>query len=182
MDTTVCPWCQSEIVWDEELGPEEECPHCLNELKGYRTLNVSLNDDEEEIEQEHATEDAEARFEYEEEDWGQGRSRGLTRLPVIHGEETDLLAYEAAVGKILETQEQMPECPHCREYMLLTGQQTIQPEGFEATVSGAVKQSLLTAPFKMNVYICPSCFHSSSFLADESKVQLVRNVQSAVRS
>lgn len=38
----VCPWCQSEIVWDEEFGPEKTCPHCYNELTDYRTLAVPL--------------------------------------------------------------------------------------------------------------------------------------------
>lgn len=43
----ICPWCQMEIVWDEETGPEEECPYCLNELKDYRTVTVHLDDEEE---------------------------------------------------------------------------------------------------------------------------------------
>jgi hypothetical protein len=38
----VCTWCQSEIAWDEELGPETTCPHCYNELSEYRTLAVPL--------------------------------------------------------------------------------------------------------------------------------------------
>src|SRR5690606_22662013 len=38
--TQVCPWCQTEIVWDEQLGPETNCPHCYNELTEYRTVNV----------------------------------------------------------------------------------------------------------------------------------------------
>ena len=46
MEPTVCPWCHTEIVWDEELGPEEECPYCHNELKGYRTLNINIGDEE----------------------------------------------------------------------------------------------------------------------------------------
>lgn len=46
METTICPWCHTEIVWDEELGPEEECPYCHNELKGYRTLNINIGDEE----------------------------------------------------------------------------------------------------------------------------------------
>lgn len=36
----VCPWCQTEIVWDEDLGPETTCPHCYNELTEYRTVHV----------------------------------------------------------------------------------------------------------------------------------------------
>lgn len=72
MEPTVCPWCQSEIVWDEELGPEEHCPHCANELKGYRTLNIDLNDDEEYTE--HSDEEAYEASEEEEQElhsmWG----------------------------------------------------------------------------------------------------------------
>lgn len=40
----VCPWCQMEIVWDPVIGPEEECPHCLNELKDYRTLTLDVDE------------------------------------------------------------------------------------------------------------------------------------------
>ena len=36
----ICPWCQTEIVWDDEIGPESVCPHCLNELTEYRTVHV----------------------------------------------------------------------------------------------------------------------------------------------
>lgn len=46
---TVCPWCQTEIVWDEEVGPEETCPHCFNELNDYRSLHVRLDGDELEL-------------------------------------------------------------------------------------------------------------------------------------
>jgi hypothetical protein len=34
-----------EIIWDEELGPEEECPYCHNDLKGYSDIT---DDDEDE--------------------------------------------------------------------------------------------------------------------------------------
>lgn len=47
--TQICPWCQMEIVWDAETGPEEECPHCFNELEDYRTLTLELDNDEEAI-------------------------------------------------------------------------------------------------------------------------------------
>ena len=48
----MCPWCATEIIWDEELGPEPNCPHCENELGGYRTL--SLGDNEEPVVQKPA--------------------------------------------------------------------------------------------------------------------------------
>ncbi len=50
-ESTVCPWCQTEIVWDEELGPEKHCPHCDNELEGYRTISLNLDDEEGELEE-----------------------------------------------------------------------------------------------------------------------------------
>ncbi|WP_025682949.1 hypothetical protein [Paenibacillus maysiensis] len=46
MEMTICPWCNMEIIWDEELGPEEECPYCHNDLKGYS----DITDDEDETE------------------------------------------------------------------------------------------------------------------------------------
>ncbi len=47
----ICPWCQTEIVWDPEFGREEYCPHCDNELKGYRTLGIDLDMDDEEADE-----------------------------------------------------------------------------------------------------------------------------------
>src|SRR4051812_7357694 len=44
--TAICPWCQTEIVWDEELGPEEQCPHCLNELGDYRSVALYEEEDD----------------------------------------------------------------------------------------------------------------------------------------
>ena len=40
--------------WDEELGPEQHCPHCGNELSGYRTLKLGVDDEDEadEVEEE----------------------------------------------------------------------------------------------------------------------------------
>lgn len=42
MSEQICPWCQSEIVWDEEIGPEPNCPHCFNELGEYRSIGIPL--------------------------------------------------------------------------------------------------------------------------------------------
>lgn len=52
MEHEICPWCQTEITWDEEIGPETICPHCANELGNYRTLNVDLAADEDELDDE----------------------------------------------------------------------------------------------------------------------------------
>ncbi|WP_138494108.1 hypothetical protein [Paenibacillus pinistramenti] len=197
METTICPWCQTEIVWDEEIGPEEECPHCQNELKGYRTLSVTLGEDEEELDEEfeeehrhqhqhqHHSESDSEESSWEEEDEEAGyrtQSQGLTRLPSLPGGETDLLAYESAIGRILEVQDQMPECPHCREYMIHSGQNQVEPDVYSSIIPAGMKHSLLEAPFRMNVYVCPSCFHISTFLADEDRVRFASQVQKAAEN
>ncbi|WP_223067846.1 hypothetical protein [Paenibacillus caui] len=175
MENTVCPWCQTEIVWDEEIGPEEECPHCHNELKGYRTLNIALGEDEEDLDHDPSYEG-----DTTDDSWEQDRQHGLTRLPSIPGEEHDLLAYESSTGKVLENQEQMPECPHCREYMLFTGQSVLPGDAYTANITRPLKSPLLQAPFTMSVYVCPACFHVSSFLTEKDQLRFVKNVQTAI--
>jgi hypothetical protein len=39
----ICPWCQTEIVWEEDEEEPAECPNCFNELGDYRTLMVDLD-------------------------------------------------------------------------------------------------------------------------------------------
>lgn len=46
MSNEICPWCQTDIIWDEEIGPESVCPHCENELKDYRSLTLDLTEPE----------------------------------------------------------------------------------------------------------------------------------------
>lgn len=41
----LCPWCDTEIVWDEEFGPEETCPHCHNELSDYKSVTLELEEE-----------------------------------------------------------------------------------------------------------------------------------------
>lgn len=45
----ICPWCQTEIVWDPEFGKEDYCPHCANELKDYRTMSIDLEVEDDEM-------------------------------------------------------------------------------------------------------------------------------------
>lgn len=175
MENTICPWCQTEIVWDEEIGPEEECPHCNNELKGYRSLSISLGSDEEEMDEEiveeHEAEDSDSLWDDEESNVTIGG-----KYSGFGGEETDLLAYEAGLGKVLEVQEEAPECPQCREYMILTGQQVIHGEQF-ASANGPHSQApLLEAPVTMNVFVCSSCFYVSHYLGKEDRLRLIKGI------
>ncbi|MNH79333.1 hypothetical protein D3C87_492800 [compost metagenome] len=172
METTVCPWCLTEIVWDEEIGPEEECPHCHNELKGYRTLQVNLGD-EEEYEEEADTDVEESQDTLGFWDADEEESSGVVRrVNSFATAGADLLEYESAVERILDMQDEVPECPHCREYMLLAGQEQVNAN------SGMQQQNapLLKAPYTLNVYVCSSCFSVSRVLSEADRHQFIRSI------
>ncbi|WP_410769880.1 hypothetical protein [Fontibacillus sp. BL9] len=171
MDTTICPWCQTEIVWDEELGPEEECPYCHNELKGYRTLNIALGSDEEIEEDDEPEEDGLGIWEEDDEN----HLNAIRRLEAFGAAGGDLLAYESGVEKILDHQEEVPECPHCREYMMFAGTRSLGPDYIPAVPEG-LKEPLLKQAAKLNVYVCTACFHVGSFLSEEDRNALIRTV------
>ncbi|MBW7474458.1 hypothetical protein K0T92_06845 [Paenibacillus oenotherae] len=166
----ICPWCQTEIVWDEEIGPERHCPHCENELSGYRTLQLGLEDEEELGEP--------AGHNQEQEDWRGGSLDGL------NPEEDDLsefiqysrehLAFEETVEQIIDEQVEAPECPSCREYMLEAGKQTVTSSSFEPVVPAALSAPILPAPFQVVWYVCPSCFRTENKLATPDQERLVQ--------
>ncbi|WP_187386112.1 hypothetical protein [Paenibacillus tuaregi] len=169
METTVCPWCQTEIVWDEEIGPEEECPHCQNELKGYRTLQINLGEDEEQEQDEDLEDSRDPLGFWDEQDGGDLGT--VRRIHSFAEAGADLLEYESAVERILDSQDEVPECPHCREYMVLAGQEQV-----DGTQSAAQKGTLLQMPYTLNVYVCSSCFSVSRFLAEEDRLQFIRTI------
>ncbi|WP_422657984.1 hypothetical protein ACK8P5_19885 [Paenibacillus sp. EC2-1] len=180
MEPTICPWCQTEIVWDEEIGPEENCPHCENELKGYRTLSVALDDADDEMEPQEELEDS---FEdYDDEGilnkpfWGaeEGTVPAIRTIDK-YGEAHDLMAYEEAVEQVLDHQDETPECFHCREYMMLAGTQRVNEEGFHPAVL-PITGALLKPPFDMNVYICSGCFQVQYSLAEDDRLRLIEGL------
>lgn len=187
--TQICPWCDTEIVWDEELGPEEFCPHCGNELKGYRTISIGLNagdtdgggEDQEEDEEDLLAdvwkpEQAEQNWELdaydeEEEEAGHGQAK-LAALKGFNAANTSLIAFDHAVERMLDEQEEVPECPSCREYMLETGRQTVEA-GYVATVHKPSSEELLPAPLHIVWYVCPACFHVLNRLAAHDRDRFV---------
>ncbi|MNW39409.1 hypothetical protein D3C74_164990 [compost metagenome] len=190
MDTTICPWCQTEIVWDEELGPEEECPHCHNELKGYRTLNINIGASEDELEDDDDySPDHDDHHNHEHHDhehdhdilhglWGEdegGHLGAIKRVEAFTEAGGDLLAYESGVEEILDGQEEVPECPHCREYMLYAGTQSVG-EDFAPVVPEGLSKALLKTNAKFNVYVCSACFSVSRFLSEDDRISLIRNI------
>ncbi|OKP71894.1 hypothetical protein A3842_23075 [Paenibacillus sp. P3E] len=181
METTVCPWCHTEIVWDEEFGPEDTCPHCNNELSGYRTVTLGVDDLEDEDEPEEAVE-PEPEDVSDEDLWDDSDKDGV--VPIFNtlvqfGDDYDLKRYESSVSAILAAQLEAPECPQCHELMLLSGTQNV--EGFEPSSPEALGGPVLKPPFSLNLFVCPSCFHVQHSLAQEDRIQLVRNLSTGTK-
>ncbi len=180
MEPTVCPWCHTEIVWDEEIGPEENCPHCENELKGYRTLSISLDADDDEKENGQQEELDESYGDFESSDllnqpfWGtEDRSAPAIRALDKYGEAHDLMAYEESVEQVLDHQDETPECFHCREYMMLAGTQRVNGDSYAPAFIPFLKGPILKPPFNLNVYICPGCFQVQHSLAEDDRLRLI---------
>ncbi|KAA9005345.1 hypothetical protein F4V43_07675 [Paenibacillus spiritus] len=175
MDTTICPWCHTEIVWDEELGPEETCPHCDNELSGYRTVSLSADELGEEEDDDFGEEE-----ETEEDDlWGEEDRSSV--VPVFNGldkyrDAYDLDRYDTALASVLDGQEEVPECPQCHELMVLAGTRTVEAEQFRGIRPAGLGTELLTAPFAMNLHVCPSCFLVQESLTEEFRSRWIRNI------
>ncbi|WP_274649362.1 hypothetical protein [Paenibacillus humicola] len=166
----ICPWCQTEIVWDEEIGPEKNCPHCENELSGYRTVQLGIDGidlDEDEEEEEERT-DAEETDEHGEGDFADLRSFHRSQF-----------VFEEVASRIIEEQDEAPECPVCREFMLEAGLQTVEESRFAPRTTAALGEPVVTAPFRVVWYVCPACFHTESKLAYPERERLVRLLSKA---
>lgn len=153
----ICPWCQSEIVWDEEIGPEDHCPFCENELKGYRTLKLGeddLYDDETSLEQDES-------FDPETLELLTSLEEGQVTEPVME--------YEARIEQMLEEQEELYICPTCQSQMLHVGTQWINKEFTPRKQKNG--QIFLSAPFHLDVHLCPHCFEMKHVLSREDRLK-----------
>ncbi|PZD95089.1 hypothetical protein DNH61_14440 [Paenibacillus sambharensis] len=172
-EPVICPWCHTEIVWDEELGPEEHCPHCENELNAYRTISLELDgEDEDDASGKSQLKERQSRYGREEEqeemdEFPYGGYREISPAQMM---------LQGKVEAILDGQDEVPECPSCREYMLEAGVQAIGPEGFTAKVDKQSGAALLEAPFEVIWYVCPSCFQTSSRLAGADREKLLKRI------
>jgi hypothetical protein len=157
---TICPWCQTEIVWDEEIGPEKHCPYCENELSGYRTVQIGIDRPDETDEE-------------DDEDWerNSGQQHDFSEFRQYNRSQ---LAFEDALERIVDEQDEAPECPSCREYMMEAGTQTIPGQQFAPRTPQSVGEPLLTAPFRVVWYVCPSCFRTDAKLAQPEQERLVQ--------
>lgn len=133
----VCPWCQMEIVWDPEIGPEDECPHCFNELNDYRTLTLDMDEE-------------------------------------VSADQLE--AYEEAVELYEAAQREDVECEACQQQMLDVGVQRVESYQFTPAMQPRGLPNLLTAPYQVQVFLCPSCFQIKQLLAEEDRLALVHAI------
>lgn len=165
-DHTICPWCQTEIVWDEEIGPERYCPHCENELSGYRTMQIGIDRDDAD------NEDDEQDEEDGEESWDSGIAFDESADSFLTRSREHLML-EETVERMLDQQDEVPECPSCREYMLEVGVEQVTGAQFTPAQSAGLNTPLLTAPFRIIRYVCPSCFSVLGKLAQDDQERMV---------
>ena len=167
MSVTICPWCQSEIIQEEGEEPEKICPVCDNELDGYRTLQFSLGDEEESEEEEAEDERLVSIDDDEDLGW-------LDEEDLDSNEQ--LVRFDEALTELYDEQALMPECPVCREYMIEAGERLVGATEFAPRLPGNSDAPLLEAPFKLTMFVCPSCFATHSFLGDEARQRFIRGL------
>ncbi|MBP1962436.1 hypothetical protein [Paenibacillus aceris] len=158
----VCPWCQTEIVWDPEIGPEDECPHCFNELNDYRSIDLKVKLTGQPLrfqEQEYPDSDEDLSLAWDDSD-------------------EPLDKYGEKVQHITDEQEEAPECSSCHELLLLAGSEVVSEATFTPTIPKTLGSAFLTAPFTMNVYVCPSCFKVEKILSDTDRLLMVERIKS----
>lgn len=171
-NSQVCQWCLTEIIWDEELGPETHCPHCDNELSAYRSVKIGIDSDDEGTAQQ-------GNDEIDEDDWMDEEDDNSDKYQEedgFRGGSRSMLAAESVIQRIVDEQLEVPECPACREYMMEAGVQTVGGAEFKATESPAIGIAVVPNPFQMVWYVCPACFHTASFLSPSDREEMMNRL------
>lgn len=194
----ICQWCLTEIVWDDEIGPETHCPHCDNELSAYRTIELGY--DEEEVEadeheravqalkindvrrasQQNGTQDEWSEDGIEDED-GDGYSDEPNHdlEDGFRSADRTRFAVEESIQRVLDDQDEVPECPVCRTYMIEAGVQLAGDRQFESRIVPSLDGPVLKTPFKLNLYVCPACYHTASLLSPSDREQMIKRLSPA---
>ncbi|MCS7460797.1 hypothetical protein N0M98_11640 [Paenibacillus doosanensis] len=153
----VCPWCQTEIVWDPEIGPEETCPHCFNELGDYRSINLTVEDED---------------LDEEAEEDDEGEDEGFEGFEEEYEDFDGMNEYEEGVQRVLDHQEVTPECPTCHSYMLLAGSRKAASD-YAPNAAPGLGQPLLQAGYGTQVFVCPSCFKVEHVLSEADRMAMI---------
>ncbi|WP_040950388.1 hypothetical protein [Gorillibacterium massiliense] len=168
-DKQICPWCQTEIVWDPETGPEEECPYCFNELGEYRSVSFRMGaeaeadlDDEDDQDLDDADDDVVDAID------------DLDGDDDYDNEDKYRDAYSENVERIIDNQEFAPECSNCRELMLYGGRLQLSGHGFTPVRPQVVERELLPEILDMSLYVCPSCFKTDTYLSEPGRLRLTQ--------
>lgn len=155
----ICPWCDHEIVWDPEFGPDEVCPNCENELSGFRSIQVSLEPDE----TKHADIFSSDRV-------PAGKATHLEELAEHN-------RYLEQVQKLTDQQLEAPECPTCYQFMLHAGVESVQLNHIEFARSPFTGKPLLPAKIDLAIYVCPSCFKVEKYLSASTRQAWIRQIE-----
>jgi hypothetical protein len=182
----ICPWCDHEIVWDPDIGAEANCPNCDNELAGYRSINVSLLDGEEDHDEDsHPTE------------------AGKSIDPKRHATVTNLFAepspastssddswddndseelpervvYLANALKITDQQIEAPECLACYQFMVFAGVEHIEATHLTREHSPLTGKPLLPSNADLDTYVCPNCFKVEKYLSKATRQLWIKNIE-----
>lgn len=166
MATIICPWCQFEIIQEAGAEPEKYCPVCENELDGYRTITVDLEPDEADLEDSGDLSDDEDEF-----DWSSIQKD-------LREKSEDELKFLERSERLLDEQDTVPECPHCREYMVEAGEQAVAESGFRPRLLKPDGPALLQTPFILKMYVCPACFAVSYGLPEADRLAMMRRLGS----
>jgi hypothetical protein len=171
MSDEVCPWCQTDILWDEEIGPEETCPHCYNELKSYRTIEIKAA-----AEAENTPVESRAELEIVKSDINEEFLDKETEelLAEIDDEPQGLAAYEFKVEELRDAQveEMLLECLQCEETMIYAGHHKMEQQ-YTPFVPAGFNMPFIKAPFTVNMHICPVCFEIRYNLADPDRMKII---------
>ncbi len=155
----ICPWCDHEIVWDPEFGPDEICPNCENELSGFRSIQVAI----------------------EREESAQEDTFSNDRVPAGNAADLDEIAdrtrYMEQVQKLTDQQLEAPECLTCYQFMLYAGVESVQPTAIEFARSPFTGKPLLPAKIELAIYVCPSCFKVEKYLSSSTRQAWIRQIE-----
>ncbi|HEY0827568.1 MAG TPA: hypothetical protein VGE40_05700, partial [Bacilli bacterium] len=148
------------------------CPHCFNELDGYRSIHVGLKKPLDTI----TLEEEALRKKWLEDDEDDELYDLDQELVELETGYENLLAYEENLLPFLMAQEYSMECTICRESMVYAGEQKVPGNQFIAAVPEGVTEPFLSAPFTVKVHVCPTCFKMEHSLSEEDRIRIMNNL------
>lgn len=188
----ICPWCQTEIVWDPEIGAEDECPHCLNQLGGYRSLTFTMKNKDDKAAGGASSAAGRTSIDNDVDDWDdeeeafdgdESGDEGPGFDDAIRSGRSPLFAdggfddvYGEKVEQCIDTQEEAPECISCRELMLLAGHRELGAD-FKPHTPAILDKPFLTVPVRLDLYVCPNCFRTETMLSEEDRIHMIKAIK-----